>query len=282
MSQNRKQVLLIGAVLTSLILATLWSGISGAGKVDSLARTSTFISDKSGSKATYLVLEHFLPNLARVRKPLRFWVQEEKTGGTTLVIQKPHLEIEVRDAQALVTWVYQGGRLIFVSGSPWTIQAQKETGFPKEEETTGEFSEDLDQAPPPEQQQDHSQDETEATRTPFQVSVGENLIKRFGFIINNENADGPQTFGPLKLKSVRLEGAQVEPLISHDNKTIVGKVSYGKGEVIVVADGRAFSNERLAESGNVYWLLQQCLQRGGPVFFDEFHHGFGAGRTCLP
>ena len=57
-------------------------------------------------------------------------------------------------------------------------------------------------------------------------------------------------------------------------------VPVGRGRLIAVADSRAFSNESLAKSENALFLanlLAHYGQRGGPVWFDEYHHGDVSG-----
>jgi Domain of unknown function (DUF4350) len=63
-----------------------------------------------------------------------------------------------------------------------------------------------------------------------------------------------------------------EPVYSDGDQVVVARRPWGKGEVVVVADSYPFSNEALRfnrSSGFLGWALRP----GGPVVFDEFHHG---------
>lgn len=54
------------------------------------------------------------------------------------------------------------------------------------------------------------------------------------------------------------------------------EIPVGRGRLIAIADGGAFSNENFARSENAVFLanlLAHYGQPGGPVLFDEYHHG---------
>lgn len=55
----------------------------------------------------------------------------------------------------------------------------------------------------------------------------------------------------------------------------------GLGRIHYVPDAHAFSNARLGEDENAVWLAQRVSEWGGPVWFDEYHHGFGVSRGLL-
>lgn len=55
----------------------------------------------------------------------------------------------------------------------------------------------------------------------------------------------------------------------------------GLGRIQYVADAHAFSNARLREDESAIWLAQRVSEWGGPVWFDEFHQGFGVSRSLF-
>ena len=58
------------------------------------------------------------------------------------------------------------------------------------------------------------------------------------------------------------------------------EIPVGRGRLIAVADGGLFSNENLVKSENAVFLadlLAHYGHPGGPVLFDEYHHGDVAG-----
>ncbi len=58
--------------------------------------------------------------------------------------------------------------------------------------------------------------------------------------------------------------------------------SVGRGRIIYVPDGYAFSNDTLRTSDNAVWLAERCSEWGGPAWFDEYHQGFGEQRGLIP
>jgi hypothetical protein len=79
------------------------------------------------------------------------------------------------------------------------------------------------------------------------------------------------------------ESASQESLvITPAGHSIAGSKPLGRGRLVVVSDGEAFSNRRLRESRNAVWLVTLCATWGnGRVLIDEFYHGFGQRRALL-
>lgn len=69
-------------------------------------------------------------------------------------------------------------------------------------------------------------------------------------------------------------------LFGDDAGPLALEIPVGRGRLIAVADAGLFSNENLAKSENAVFLadlLAQYGHPGGPVLFDEYHHGDAAG-----
>ena len=52
----------------------------------------------------------------------------------------------------------------------------------------------------------------------------------------------------------------------------------GKGRIVYLPDGRAFSNKMLRETDNAVWLATRASEWGARVLFDEYHQGFATRR----
>lgn len=78
-----------------------------------------------------------------------------------------------------------------------------------------------------------------------------------------------------------LPAGAVPLLDNEDGEVVMALVPYGKGQVVVLTAPDLASNQWLAQEDNAQlWLSAlQTLARGGPVLFDEFHHGFTSERS---
>ncbi|HEY3377829.1 MAG TPA: DUF4350 domain-containing protein [Armatimonadota bacterium] len=78
--------------------------------------------------------------------------------------------------------------------------------------------------------------------------------------------------------SARVGGAR--PLYRDARGVVAAYSSIGKGQIIWCASPWSFSNTGIAQGQNLDVLLALADARpGGPVIFDEYHHGMGAGMT---
>jgi hypothetical protein len=62
---------------------------------------------------------------------------------------------------------------------------------------------------------------------------------------------------------------------------VLGMVPWGQGRVLLLTAPELAMNQALARADNAQlWLsLGQALARKGPIFFDEYHHGFTGDRS---
>ncbi|HEX7901207.1 MAG TPA: DUF4350 domain-containing protein [Planctomycetota bacterium] len=54
----------------------------------------------------------------------------------------------------------------------------------------------------------------------------------------------------------------------------------GRGRFVALADAKIASNRGLREGDHAEYLVHLAARARGPVFFDEFHHGFQGGQTA--
>jgi hypothetical protein len=58
-------------------------------------------------------------------------------------------------------------------------------------------------------------------------------------------------------------------------------VALGAGRLVYVPDAHAFSNGNLVGGDRAVWLAAAVSAWGGPVWFDEYHQGFGSRRGLM-
>lgn len=70
--------------------------------------------------------------------------------------------------------------------------------------------------------------------------------------------------------------------IGPDDRPRVVSMTVGRGTVVVVGDEWAMSNAGLKAADNLQLALDLATSKsGGPIVFDEFHHGYAAGGGAL-
>jgi hypothetical protein len=233
---------LIAAVLSAvvLVLLVLFLGSSGQPVQSSYREnTSSFFTDESGTKAIYMVMREFLPSVGRWMKPLDLLPPPGQVNPTTLLVMGPSERLRQEEAQGLEEWVRQGGQLILAIQGPWMLEAP--------EGWTG--------------------------RT-------DSFLARHGFSFSaeqtgEETAEYTDATGTLVLAGGALKRGQYAVRFSGGGTIKGGQKQLGSGRIIVIADRRAWSNDRLARSANAVWLVSTALSWGnGRLLIDEFHHGF--------
>jgi uncharacterized protein DUF4350 len=93
-------------------------------------------------------------------------------------------------------------------------------------------------------------------------------------------ADVSAVVAPVRAYQDLPTGA-VPLLDNEDGEVVMGLVGHGKGQVVVLTAPELAANQWLAQEDNAQlWLSTlQTMARGGPVLFDEFHHGFTSERS---
>lgn len=73
-------------------------------------------------------------------------------------------------------------------------------------------------------------------------------------------------------KIYRRPGAGAGAVAASETKTL------GRGRIVYLPDGYAFSNQTLRSTDNAVWLATRASEWGDKVLFDEYHHGFAVRR----
>jgi hypothetical protein len=77
--------------------------------------------------------------------------------------------------------------------------------------------------------------------------------------------------------AIALHRSDLRGQLSADGRLVMGSFSHGKGEVFVSSDAEMFANAMLGREDNLQLMANLLWPRAaGGVYFDEYHHGFGA------
>ncbi len=258
--------IVVGTSLALLVVVSIFLGalVKPSSKDFILQRPSTYFTDAGGTMAVYLVLERFLPSVRRLRKPFRFMTDRDEIS--TLIVMGPRKELGPSDLEAMESWIAAGGQLILAIDEVWPVSRQQEvfsTGTPVDGETTDES-------------------ETSPEKTDFLLRHG----FRFSDETEDETEDRPLPEvthrGTLRLEGSRLIVEDTQVLLREEGRILVARKGLGNGQILLVPDSRAWSNQRLKSAPNAVWLVHQCQSWGnGNVLIDEYHHWFQEKRHLL-
>jgi hypothetical protein len=86
-----------------------------------LRRPSTYFTDPSGARASYLVLERVLPSVGQLRVPFTELKTPDRQTVATLIAFGPQTAGQA-EANALDSWIASGGQLIVATDTDWNVQ----------------------------------------------------------------------------------------------------------------------------------------------------------------
>lgn len=223
-------------------------------------RPSTFFTDSSGARGLFEVLRALLGDVRTWRRPLTDLpaVSADHPPGT-LLVAGPGRPLSPAEASRLVSWIEAGGQLLLFSEDGWAVEGNRSA-------RTGSGA-------------GQSRNDTLLARlgTGLHVTRGVEPVKVDLPRINPTTAGAP----PVR---VRVQGTPAwsgvyRALATSGQFAAAIEVRRQAGRVVVVADPGFVSNESLRHADNAVWILDACAGRPGPVYIDEYHHGFGEPRS---
>ena len=223
---------------------------------------------------------------------------ENRNGSTLLIIGLTGDESRFREEgwQSLLKNISRtGGRLVISFVSREVMEKREdgkesETACPDETETSAPAGTDATtDAPDPGGNPEEAAPEALPVENPASEADAEEDLLNLGLSLDHESRDREE----LGYAAIREGGKPDDPLTAifwrpglffqpddpswmvsyacNDNPVIMAR-SWGKAEIIMVADSYLFSNEALLDNRETR-LLAQLVDPSGKVIFDEFHHG---------
>lgn len=230
----------------ALVAAAVVFGGTESGTAE--LRTSTYLDDRRGARALYLLLEQVGMSPQRRLEP----PAADLPTGVTLVMAAPSHAVTPNEAKDLLDWTARGGRLVVVDAPSNPPQHVVDCGplLAPAGLATGPIA-----------------------ATPTGVTVAEGL-RRPDFRGLAWPARIVVEAGPDDRRDGRA-GAK-EDLVTSAQGALVARVPFGTGEIVCIADERLVSNEYLRGGDNAVLAVDLIAGDGSrPIVFDEFHHGFG-------
>jgi hypothetical protein len=265
-----------GLTLLMLLLAALLRGgeaqeAAGGGV---MPRRTTFSSAPGGLKALYLALDELGYAVQRLRSPL---TRQGLPGTGTLVVVEPAgLRLTRTEWESLQEWAAQGNTLI-LAGEWWLPQV-----------TTREWSDRSPWEPAPLTYATAAQPvylahgvEKMAVRSDVRIIREEGRAPERGAADEDEASETAEEEEWHAGPEVRPEEAsemlgQAAPAFADEQGTVVAYARVGQGRVVLMSSPWSLSNDGIGEPGNFAVFLNAVgPPDGGPVVFDEYHHGYG-------
>jgi hypothetical protein len=117
---NRKTAILSFAAAGLLTIAIILLTPRAEGG-DIPSPPSTFYATHNGARAIYRVLQQLLPEARQWRLPLTELERSSRDAHATLIVMGPQRPLSKREADALDTWILNGGQLVLATTRTWDI-----------------------------------------------------------------------------------------------------------------------------------------------------------------
>jgi hypothetical protein len=240
MIQSKRETWLAIALLVVLMLLTIAAAVYKAQTERHDPPLASFSSSPDGARALWLWLQALGYQVSDQAEE-RFAVPEK---AKVALVFEPTVEIVAREWTAIDRWVEGGGTLLLAGEQGWTSQAMRHYGF-----TLSYLAAPADILQP---------------QTPLMASPP--LLAPVDAHARAWLRLGPET-----------ETAYVAHLAAGDKPVLVSS-EQGAGQVILCSAPFVFSNAGLKVSGNPPLVLNlvSAVERGGTIWFDEWHHGVQA------
>jgi hypothetical protein len=246
-------------VLTFLLLLLLTGGEAERGRPAGPPVRTSYSSEPGGLRALYLALDRLGYDARRLGTPFLPGTLPER--GTLLVVEP--MTLANSEWRALRNWVAEGHALLLAgedslpnSETVFPIpQPDFETLFPEAALTYAR----------PDQ--------------PTYLALGlARLAVRSRTRITPPAVVGrvrdlPTLAVPKPARGMAGDLGSAAPLFRDEKGTVVAYAQIGKGSVILLTSPWSLSNQGIEKEGNFAFVLN-ALEHG-PVYFDEYHHGYG-------
>jgi uncharacterized protein DUF4350 len=277
-------LLLGGLLVVTLIVAMFGVRSSGRREEESEfpARRTTYSPNRGGYQALYEAME-------ALRYPVHRWrysLETLKEPGT-LIVASPESAITAAEWRALAQWVQAGNLLICLTDEGGLFGRRR--GREALMGTARRTSRPAQPCPPAEAAPELR------TRNAFYLDQEEWAPVAW----ETREDEGQPT--PVMSMSAAVASSPLVPLYRDERGVTVAYTSWGRGAVVLSSSPWSLSTVGVGQADNFLWLLSTIAAYGpaahraagrpgsqkwtpqhlAPIWFDEFHHGYGQKRGVL-
>jgi hypothetical protein len=317
---KQKFLILVGLVFLIALLIGLnaASYVQKDEKIDKEDRPnrSTYNPGATGTRAFYEFLNETGRKVTRWQESPTALLNSSNKPNTLVIIGTTRLEIDELEAEKIMRWVSEGGKLVIIDRMPqselikttanWTIKT-----IPNDTPTFGiDPSEQIQmttQAPAIKPSQPSIFTRNINAVQPSRFASGVEV--KFGFTEEKHSAQPPPpivratpkqtpspppifelpTPKPTQFPNITVQTEKVETValnapfvhIADEKRTILVDFPYGSGQVVYLTDPYIVSNAGIKLVDNLQLATNIVASRGGLIAFDEYHQGYGAGENHL-
>ncbi len=261
---------LIGVTVVMAAVAAALSGSTSSrgGEAGKAPQRTTYSNNEQGLRALYVTLDKLGYRVSRWRRSFG--------GGTlpagTLVIVDPATPIPLPEWQALYRWVSGGNTLLYCADLRELGDASPLPGgglpLPKESESDATPSQPIYLA----QGVTRLRVRTVSHFAPPGVVEKEPAKRR--------PEDSLFGLEPKESPEWRRVRAQAVPVFADKEGIVAVYARVGRGTLVVASSSWSLSNGGIGKGDNLLFVLNALgAPAKGPVYFDEYHQGFGENVT---
>ncbi|MBK9214867.1 MAG: DUF4350 domain-containing protein [Chloracidobacterium sp.] len=283
-----KQRLLLLAVFVFLI--TVLVGLNAASyqqkektpDSELAADRSSYNSGSTGTQAYYSLLTETGRKAVRWQEPPSSLLTSGSAKPNVFVlIGRLKRELTDEEAESLLRWVSEGGRLVIIDREPPAKLATTTANWRiivSNQQVPALLTVD-----PADQQQMIA--ETAAVKPVQPTTLTESIVavqpSRFSSSISAVQFPGGDEERTKSPASPAAEPSHIAPLIHFPlaDDGLVIDAPFGSGKIVFVADPYIVSNGGIALADNARLGINLVSVKDGIIAFDEYHHGFGSDRN---
>jgi hypothetical protein len=282
----RREIWWIAGLTVGMILLATVLGVGRHTRAEQVRFVpTTYTTSPSGARGLYLTLQALKYETRRYLRPFG----GEMPEGGTIVILEPYALLLPTEWRALHRWVSEGNTLILAGR---LVLPFSEGGgflsFPTSDATATRQPRKKDK-----QESEPFPDLTfeeipVAYAHPTQPTYLSQGVSRLATKLTShivipepEHKQKKEHFAPSFLQDAarpdEMEDAlrAAAPAFADDEGTVVSYARVGKGRVVLLGSVWSLTNEGLPQADNLTFALNALgPASAGPVYFDEYHHGF--------
>jgi len=248
---------------------------------ESSPRRSTFNSGATGLQAFYTLLNETGRKAVRWQEPPAALLTARSKPSVFVVTGFLRREFTPAEADDLLRWVSDGGRLVLIDREPpaellkmsgaWTVEVEAKQGF------------EIVSVDPSDTKQMIGDTPAAKPVQPSLFTTGVNAVQpsQFAAAISFErHGVEPDSPPPRSMSSksdpyVAVDEVSPTVHIAQAQNNLLVDVPYGSGRVVILSDPFIIANDGIALVDNAQ-LGVNLVSSDGVVAFDEYHQGYGA------
>lgn len=271
---------------------------------------STFNSGATGTRAFYDLLAETGRKVTRWQESPATLFTSSNKPKTFVIIGRTRLEIDDKETEQILRWVYQGGKLVIIDREPnekffsttanWTLKNSFGEGVfltadPADQLQMTAQTPALKPLQPSIFNKNINAVQPSRFASSVQISFGRDenipIPTPTPFIIEDDYEPPPPAKPNSNQKIITAPAAEPEDEInqpaapfvhiSNDKKNILVDYPYGAGQIVYLTDPYIVSNSGISLVDNAQLGINVVTSRDGLIAFDEYHHGYGASAGSI-